>query len=125
MSLDIFLLHPKEIEKTCTCECGNTHIIKVFDLIWSGNITHNLGIMASKAGIYEALWRPDEKGWKTANDIISNLEEGLKCLLSDPDEFKKFNPENGWGSYDILVNFVIEYLSECKKNPNAKIEVHR
>jgi hypothetical protein len=26
--------------------------------MYSANITHNLGDMASEAGIYEALWRP-------------------------------------------------------------------
>ncbi len=30
--------------------------------VYSANITHNLGEMADKAGIYYALWRPEEKG---------------------------------------------------------------
>lgn len=30
------------------------------DQLFSANITHNLGRMASEAGIYEALWRPGE-----------------------------------------------------------------
>ena len=28
--------------------------------VFSANITHNLGKMADEAGIYKALWRPDE-----------------------------------------------------------------
>lgn len=30
--------------------------------VFSANITHNLGEMADKAGIYKACWRPEEIG---------------------------------------------------------------
>jgi hypothetical protein len=39
--------------------------------VYSANITHNLGKMADEAGVYEALWRPEEIGVKTAFDLIS------------------------------------------------------
>jgi hypothetical protein len=37
-------------------------------------IPHNLTPMADAAGVYEALWRPDERGWTTAKDITPILE---------------------------------------------------
>lgn len=94
---------------------------EVFD--W--NITHNLGKMADKAGLYDALWRPDEQGYKYAKDIVNILEDGLKELQSHPDLFKSMNPENGWGSYEGLVECVKAYLVACKKYPDAEIEVDR
>lgn len=46
-------------------------------------------------------------------------------LLSDPERFKKFNPENKWGSYESLVDFVRKYISACEENPNASVSVSR
>lgn len=93
--------------------------------VYSANITHNLNSMASKAGIYKHLWRPDEidvtKGWQ----LIEPLGEGLNLLRSDPKRFKKFNPKNGWGNYEGLVAFVENYLAACETYPDAEISVWR
>lgn len=111
MSLDVYL---------------NTTDIDGNDMgVYDANITHNLGKMAQEAGIYKALWRPEEEGWKTAKDITPILEKGLADLKKRPDLYKKFNAENGWGLYEHFVPFVEEYLEACKKYPSAIIEVSR
>lgn len=93
--------------------------------VGSFNITHNLGKMAVEAGIYDALWRPDENGFKHASEIIAPLEAGLAVLKADPRRFKKFDDSNGWGTYRQFVPFVEEVLEACKANPDAEIEVSR
>jgi len=93
--------------------------------VFQRNITHNLGRMASQAGIYEHLWRPEELSITTANELISPLEKGLRQLKEDPEHFKKNNPENGWGDYQGLLDFVEEYLEACKLYPDASVEVSR
>lgn len=93
--------------------------------VFTWNITHNLGSMADKADVYYALWRPEEKGWKYARDIIAPLEEGYRKLLSDPAAFKEMNPKNGWGDYEGLVVFVGKYMDACRAYPDAEIEVSR
>jgi len=93
--------------------------------VYESNMTHNLGQMADKAGIYYALWRPEEKGYKKAKDIIKILEKGLKDLKERPEYFKKYNASNGWGMYEHFIPFVEEYLEACKKYPNAEIYVSR
>lgn len=93
--------------------------------VYSRNITHNLNSMADKAGIYYVLWRPNEISITKAEELIPLLEEGLKKLLADPEYFKQFNPENGWGSYEDLVDFVTEYLQACKNNPDATVSTWR
>ena len=70
MSLDFYLQY----------ECDGNEIT-VFDR----NITHNLGKMADKAGIYYALWRPEEKGRTKASELVPVLEKGLKRLRSKPE----------------------------------------
>lgn len=89
------------------------------------NITHNVGRMANEAGIYEHLWRPDEIGITKAVDLIEPLQKGLALLISDPTRFKAFNPYNGWGSYEGLIEFVTEYLVACEENPTATVHVSR
>lgn len=93
--------------------------------VFSRNITHNLSRMADAAGIYFALWRPEEKDWKLAKDIIPILEDGLKKLKDNPSEYEKFNSENGWGLYIHFVPFVEDVLEKCREYPNAKISVWR
>jgi len=99
--------------------------------IFSMNITHNLGVMASAVvlengkTLYDVLWRPDEHGYYTAEDISELLDEGWNILLSDPEKYKKYNPENGWGEYDGLCNFVYSYRNACWNNPEAELRISR
>lgn len=99
--------------------------------IFSLNITHNLGKMADEVKLsngktlYQVLWRPDEHGYFNAEDISELLDEGFNILLADPEKYKKHNPENGWGEYDGLVNFVYEYRNACWENPDAELSISR
>jgi len=93
--------------------------------LYSDNITHNLGNMADAAGIYEAMWYPEKLKATKAKELVGKLKTGLKKLKSNPEKFKKLNPANGWGNYDILVQFTENYLKACKEFPEAKIEVSR
>ena len=96
-----------------------------FNEVFSKNITHNLTGMANAAGIYKALWRPDENGFTVAKEIIEILEEGLEKLKADPKTFKAYNSSNGWGVYEHFVPFVEAVLDACREYPNAEIEVSR
>ena len=93
--------------------------------IFSSNITHNLGKMAKKCGMYESLWRPDENGKVKAKDIIEDLQDGLCLLKSNEAFYRKFDSPNGWGLYEHFVPFVSEYLKACFENQEAIIEVSR
>jgi hypothetical protein len=121
MSLDVSLIN-KGVTKDCEC-CGQPTLKD--DEVYSGNITHNLTIMSSSAGLYQCLWRPEELNISKAVDLIKPLQFGLKNLKDDPYKFDKLNPENGWGSYAGLVRFVESYLQACIENPEATIEISR
>jgi len=123
MSLDFSLQSPSEIP--CPHCGGVVQIEASSDEIFWQNITHNLGHMAKEAGVYEVLWRPGDKYelYKVARRIIPVLENGLTDLIHRPDYFKQFEPDNGWGDYDGLVDFVKNALAACHDNPDAW--VHR
>lgn len=92
---------------------------------YSANVTHNLNKMADAAGIYQALWRPSEIGVEKARELVPLLEAGLAKLLADPEAFRSMNPDNGWGSYEGLVEFVRKYLDACREHPDADVSVSR
>jgi hypothetical protein len=105
-----------------------TQPVSVFD----ANITHNLGKMASEVKLsngmtlYDVLWRPDEQyGLLFARDIVGLLDEGWNTLMADPEYFRKFEPENGWGSYEGLEKFVYKYRNACWDNPDAELRISR
>lgn len=95
------------------------------ETVYDANITHNLNTMAGEAGIYAHLWRPDEIGITKAAQLIEPLRRGLVLLNTDPERFKLFNPNNGWGNYDGLCNFVARYLAACEAYPDAEVSVSR
>lgn len=100
--------------------------------VYSANITHNLNKMAMEVKLsngmtlYQVMWRPDEQeGLKFARDIADLLDEGWNILMSDPEKFQKFDPENGWGSYEGLEKFVYNYRNACWDNPDAELRISR
>jgi hypothetical protein len=140
MSLDVYLTRPREekpqallaaellrtngfdefaTEIECRHDCSEREYL--CDL----NVTHNLNRMAEAAGIYKHLWRPDEIEITKASQLIAPLQAGLQKLVADSDYYKRFNPENGWGSYDGFVRFVQAYLAACQENPTADVHVSR
>lgn len=140
MSLDVYLSRKRWI----SYDEGKTHTEEKEEVYWA-NITHNLGEMASEAGIYEALWRPHrlrseyaiadgnyDAEWEfennvaiKASEIIPILEKGLSDLKARSEYFKQFDSSNGWGLYVHFVPFVEKYLEACKEYPESIIEVSR
>ena len=101
MSLDFYILDPNDID-------GH-------ELYWR-NITHNLNEMAAEAGMYEpGLWRPAYSYDTRAKELIPILEAGVAKMESDPEHFAKFNPPNGWGDYDALLDFARDVLAACRQ----------
>ena len=120
MSLDVSLYRKYHISYD-----GGKTLEEKEECVYDANITHNLGEMADKAGIYYALWRPEEIEKSKAKDIIELLEKGLSDLKSRPEYFEQFNSPNGWGMYEHFVPFVEEYLQACKEHPETDIYVSR
>jgi hypothetical protein len=114
VSLDVTLYGPH-------CE----HCKRGGETLYDANITHNLGPMADAAGIYEACWRPEETGAKTAKDITEKLRAGVAWLKANREEAEKHNAANGWGLYVHFLPWVERYLAACEANPDAEIRVSR
>lgn len=107
MSLDVYLED----------EAGN--------ILYTANITHNLGGMAQEAGIYGCLWRPEEGGITMAHEIIKPLDEGLAKLMSEKARFEVFDDPGGWGRWKDFVPWCADYLQACRDFPTALVKVCR
>jgi hypothetical protein len=81
--------------------------------------------MAGTVTLYTILWQPEELQFTKAGEIADLLDEGWNILLSDPDKYKQFNPENGWGDYEGLCEFVYKYRNACWDTPEAELRVSR
>jgi len=114
MSLDVSL-----INLPCDC-CGRSD-----DALFEANITHNLGSMASAAGIYEIVWRPDECGITFAGEIVERLSAGIAELDANRAKYEEYNAENGWGTYRQFVPWLERYRDACAEFRGAVIEVSR
>lgn len=94
------------------------------------NITHNLTGMASKCGVigscdyksdednaiitlYDLLWHPKDN-LNIEVPTLDYLEDIVACyrkLLENPEFFKRYNPDNGWGTYEQLVRKTKEFIN--------------
>lgn len=91
---------------------------------WHGNITHNLNLMAEDCVCYDdtnlycLLWRTYEPTWGKWI-YVSQLSCCLGILRRDPEYFKQFNPENGWGTYEQLCEFVEDFIKALIDMPEG------
>lgn len=95
---------------------------------WHGNITHNLNKMAQECKIecdpqheglslYDLLWR-DEYPWEMSHlEYTQCLMACLVSLTDEPERYKLFNPSNGWGTYEQLVEFVKSFIHALVDEP--------
>jgi hypothetical protein len=103
MSLDVSIIAKRPIE------------------IYEGNITYNLAPMYYKA-IDKDLGLKKLNGMST-QDAIPILNNAIKDMIKNADEYKKLNPENGWGTYDGLLEQFRAMRNICEENSDGTFEV--
>lgn len=103
------------------------------DREWVANITHNMNKMAqrifvseNKETLYDYVWRPEELGREIDTDEMKNvLTKGICIMISKRKSLLKYEPKNGWGSYDSFLKFLIKYKEACEDHPDYIIEASR
>ena len=102
-------------------------------VVFSKNITHNLGNMANhvpignSATLYDIMWNLEDKfpNRTKAKQIAIPLTKELMYMSQNYDKLSEYTPENNWGSYYSLKDFVEQYLIAYCEYPNAKIKICR
>lgn len=145
MSLDVTVKFKKKeainYNKTHSA-CGSTMALHADDYVeetdtWWANVTHNMGKMAraipvssnnenASATLYDYVWRPDEQEEKVDTTVMLRvLTEGIGYMISHRKDLLKFNPENGWGSYDSFLHWLIDYKNICEDHPECEVIASR
>lgn len=117
MSLDVYIKNKKKEE----------------DREWIANITHNMNKMAqrifvseNKETLYDYVWRPEELDREIdTKEMAKILTKGIYIMISKRRSLLRYEPENGWGSYDSFLKFLIKYKEACEDSPGYIIEVSR
>lgn len=136
MSLDVYVIFKEKrrvpLQKNA---CGSTMALGITEAEedhWHSNVTHNMTGMARHvpvAGLtlYDAVWRPEEVNppIDSTDVLLPLLVEGLQYMVANRKKLLKHNPENGWGSYDSFLKWLVEYKEACEDYPGCKIEVSR
>ena len=91
--------------------------------VYGTNMTHNVAAMADEAGVYDLLWQA--KGSPKAGDLVAPLNGAIYDMEARPDHYKKFDAENGWGTYEQFLPWLREVRDMCVEYPDAEIEVSR
>jgi hypothetical protein len=86
------------------------------------NITHNLNGMWRLIGVYDALYMSDGQ---LSGDHVGALEVGVDFMLDRPDECKKHDAPNGWGTYKDAVPWLRDVLDAFRRYPKATIRVSK
>lgn len=133
MSLDFYIRVPEK--RSYYRSGGKTLPMAEYDDCFTrchvDNITHNLGEMARHTPVsdtltlYNVLWRPEESGLTTTDDIVDLVAEGVRYMITHKDDLIKYNPDNGWGDYDGLLEFAKKVGNACLFNPSCQIEADR
>ena len=117
MGVDIKLIGSLEIIECRCSECGNVHEREHGEKFYDGYLTHNLAPMAKACGLYDIFWSEHKQTF--AEEMLPQLKAGYLMLISNPVRFKKYNPENGFGSYDGFVEMLHGFIKICEENPKA------
>lgn len=98
-------------------DTGAGNLIEVLQF----NITHNLAKMAKECGLYLSLWGNGYSEFKYAWQLTDILKAGVDELNGDREYYEQFNPENGWGNYDTLLELATTVLQACVDHPNCRV----
>lgn len=141
MSLDVYINYkkPKPVKKRVPC--GSTVSVGCYcntEIRFNSNITHNMTKMAMNIPIdvtldgvsyvgtlYDFVWRPEENDACNTSKMKDILSAGISYMIQNRLDLLRYNPENGWGSYDGFLHWLINYKEACEDNPDCEIEVSR
>lgn len=94
------------------------------NIVFNRSLTHNMLEMATHAGLYDAVWRPDNISATIALHLIEPLTMGLIELTVNKKIHETYTHPKG-GNIDMITKHVAMYLRACRENPTAKIVISR
>jgi len=97
---------------TTTDALGNDH-----DLYEVGNYTSNVAPMWTDA-LGESLRHLKDR---KAADVLTQLEQAIHKMQTNPDHYRAMNPKNGWGDYEGALAYLQRLHEGCRRWPDGVI----
>lgn len=97
-------------------ETGNGHLYTVYE----DNYTKNVSNMFRAAIEDIGLKRFHGMG---AEFAILLINKAILKMQSDPERYKKMNPENGWGDYEGALKVLQNLHAACVQHPLCTIHI--
>ena len=57
------------------------------------------------------------------SDLLPYLERGVEAMKADPEKYRAWNPENGWGDYEGALAYLEWMAQGCRDYPGAVVDV--
>jgi len=70
--------------------------------------TYNLGRMFRAC----TGWDFNQSEWYKCSEVIDNIETGIKELQTSPEEYRKYEPANRWGTLESAIQ-ALESMRDC------------
>lgn len=110
MSFDISLIVP-----ACPECCRPTETIDVADP------TYNLGLMWREA--FDGDQGIRGLNGLSAAEVMLRVKVAIERMLAAPEQYRKLQPDNGWGDYEGAVDVLQRLLTKCHRYPTATVMV--
>lgn len=85
---------------------------------WINHTSNTANIIKEVCGSYPSQW-----DGKKCSELIPVLEQGIKLLTDNPQRYYHLEPENGWGTVQTTLSFLIQIANNCINFPTAYVEV--
>lgn len=86
--------------------------------VYSRNHTSNTAQMWRDAGCDLA-----EFDGKLAFELADSLQQAISKIEASPDDYRKYEPSNGWGDLDTTLAFLRGIYEACTVHPRAVVRV--
>ena len=117
MSLDVYIKSKKK---------GRSYGQTMGAVYNMNKMAQKIFVSENKETLYDYVWRPEELGREIdTKEMVKILTKGIYIMISKRKSLLRYEPENGWGSYDSFLKFLIEYKEACEDNPGCVIEASR
>jgi hypothetical protein len=88
------------------------------------NVTHNLAAMFRAAGVdWHDYYEHDGNGDRKASELLPEVVLAYWRLVNDPEDFRQYVPENGWGDLRGAVSFLADLMRDLARHPDGIVRV--
>lgn len=83
----------------------------------------NYGITYNLSEMFRATVGSTPSEWDgiIASTLLPQLAVGINRLIFNPDDYRKYEADNGWGTVNGCRDFLIEIQALCKEYPYATV----